>query len=59
MRAIPGCEHTRYVISTGDSVSNNARDVIAGLDAAAVVDKPYEIELLRRAVEGPDRGATA
>jgi two-component system, NtrC family, sensor kinase len=53
MRAIPGCERTRYVISTGDSVSSNARDAIAGIDAAAVVDKPYEIELLRRAVEGP------
>jgi len=52
MRALPGCADTRYVISTGDNVSLSARDVIQGLDAAAVVEKPYEIELLRRAVEG-------
>jgi two-component system, NtrC family, sensor kinase len=53
MRMLPGCERTRYVISTGDNVTSSAHDLIEGLDSAAVVEKPYEIERLRRAVEGP------
>jgi CheY-like chemotaxis protein len=52
MRTLPGGDRTRYVISTGDNVSLNAREAIAGLDSATVVEKPYEIEFLRRAVEG-------
>ncbi len=52
MRTLPGGDRTRYVISTGDNISLNAREAIAGLDSATVVEKPYEIEFLRRAVEG-------
>lgn len=58
LRAFPTCRHARVVISSGDTAVHmssggglgNAPD-FADLDIAAIVEKPYEIELLRQAVE--------
>ena len=51
MRALPTCAGARYVVSTGDSSSLASRRRIEGLDVAAIVEKPYAIDELRRAVE--------
>jgi hypothetical protein len=39
------------VLSTGDTATAAVRQRIEGLGLSAVVDKPYEIEALRRIVE--------
>jgi len=51
MRALPTCAAARYVVSTGDSSSLASRRRIEGLDVAAILEKPYAIDELRRAVE--------
>lgn len=57
LRAFPTCRHARVVISSGDTAVQisshglgNTPD-FADLGIAAIVEKPYEIELLRQAVE--------
>jgi len=52
MRAMPSCAGARYVVSTGDNATSASRRRIEGLDVAAVIEKPYQIDELRRAVEG-------
>jgi two-component system NtrC family sensor kinase len=51
LRDIPGREPGRVVISTGATIDAAARRRLDALKVAAVVAKPYDIELLRRAVE--------
>lgn len=51
LRALPGREPPRIVISTGASMDASARRRLETLQVAAVVPKPYDIELLRRSVE--------
>jgi PAS domain S-box-containing protein len=52
MRAMPTCAGARFVISTGDDADSASRRRIEGLEVAAVVEKPYLIDELRKAVEG-------
>ena len=57
MRALPTCAGARYVVSTGDRSSLASRRGIEGLDVAAILEKPYAIDELRRAVdEGAEYG---
>jgi CheY-like chemotaxis protein len=51
LKEMPSCATARFVLSTGDTATPAVRQRIEGLDLAAVVDKPYEIEALRRIVE--------
>ena len=56
LHALPGGEHTRIVIATGEAPTSALRQRASALGASALVEKPYDIEALRRAVE---RGAEA
>ena len=51
LKELPTCASARFVLSTGDTATPAVRQRIEGLDLAAVVDKPYEVEVLRRIVE--------
>jgi PAS domain S-box-containing protein len=51
LKELPTCSGARFVLSTGDTATAAVRQRIEGLGLAAVVDKPYEIEALRRIVE--------
>jgi PAS domain S-box-containing protein len=51
LKEMPSCANARFVLSTGDTATPAVRQRIEGLDLTAVVDKPYEIEALRRIVE--------
>jgi hypothetical protein len=50
MRALPHFARTRFVLSTGDVTSEQARRTIEEL-GVTVVSKPYQVEELRREVE--------
>jgi CheY-like chemotaxis protein len=52
MRALPTCAGARYVVSTGNNTISSSLRRVEGLGVAAVVEKPYAIDELRRAVEG-------
>ena len=51
LRALPGGERTRIVIATGEAPTSALRTRAAELGAAALIEKPYDVEALRRAVE--------
>jgi len=51
LRAFPGLAEARYVLSTGDRDLPESADEPAVLGVSMVVEKPYEIDVLRRAVE--------
>jgi PAS domain S-box-containing protein len=51
LKELPSCATARFVLSTGDTATPAVRERIEGLSLAAVVDKPYEVEALRRIVE--------
>jgi PAS domain S-box-containing protein len=51
LQGLPTCAGARFVLSTGDTATPAVRQRIDGLSLAAVVDKPYEVEALRRIVE--------
>jgi len=51
LKELPTCSGARFVLSTGDTATAAVRQRIEGLGLSAVVDKPYEIEVLRRIVE--------
>jgi CheY-like chemotaxis protein len=55
IRALPNASRTRYVLSTGATLSSGVRESIDALDVGAIVPKPYDIEQLRRAVETDGR----
>jgi PAS domain S-box-containing protein len=50
LQTLPTCDRARFILSTGDTISPPPRE--AHLQIAAVVAKPYEVETLRRIVEG-------
>jgi CheY-like chemotaxis protein len=50
LKELPTCATARFVLSTGDTATTAVRQRIEGLELA-VVDKPYEVETLRRIVE--------
>ena len=51
LKEMPTCRGARFILSTGDTATPAVRQRIDGLSLAAVVDKPYEVETLRRIVE--------
>jgi CheY-like chemotaxis protein len=51
LKELPTCTNARFVLSTGDTATPAVRQRIEGLALTAVVDKPYEVEALRRIVE--------
>jgi two-component system, cell cycle sensor histidine kinase and response regulator CckA len=51
LKELPTCATSRFVLSTGDTATPAVRQRIEGLALAAIVDKPYEVETLRRIVE--------
>ena len=51
LKELPSCARARFILSTGDTATPAVRQRIEGLALAAVVDKPYEVETLRRIVE--------
>jgi CheY-like chemotaxis protein len=51
LKELPCCAGARFILSTGDTATPAVRQRIDGLALAAVVDKPYEVEVLRRIVE--------
>jgi PAS domain S-box-containing protein len=51
LQELPSCARARFILSTGDTATPAVRERINGLSLAAVVDKPYEVETLRRIVE--------
>jgi CheY-like chemotaxis protein len=51
LKEIPTCSRARFVLSTGDTATPVVRQRIEELNLAAVVEKPYEVEALRRIVE--------
>jgi CheY-like chemotaxis protein len=51
LRALPNATRSRYVLSTGATLSTAVREAIDSIHVDAVVPKPYDIEQLRRAVE--------
>jgi len=51
LKELPSCERARFILSTGDTATPAVRQRIEGLALAAIVDKPYEVEALRRIVE--------
>jgi two-component system chemotaxis response regulator CheY len=51
MRELPTCKNARFILSTGDSTTNEQLQADAGLAVAAVVNKPYDLDSLRRLVE--------
>ena len=51
LRSLPQGARSRYVLSTGATISTTVRDAVEALPVNAIVPKPYDIEQLRRAVE--------
>ena len=51
LKELPTCANARFILSTGDTATPAVRQRIDGLALTAVVDKPYEVEMLRRIVE--------
>ena len=51
LRSLPEGSRSRYVLSTGATLSTAVRDAVEALPVNAIVPKPYDIEQLRRAVE--------
>jgi len=51
LKEMPTCANARFVLSTGDTATPAVRHRIEGLALSAIVDKPYEVEALRRIVE--------
>jgi CheY-like chemotaxis protein len=51
LKELPTCASARFILSTGDTATPAVRERIDGLALTAVVDKPYEVEALRRIVE--------
>jgi len=51
LRALPDGDRTRIVIATGEAPTSALRARAAELGAAALIEKPYDVEALRRAVE--------
>jgi CheY-like chemotaxis protein len=51
LRGFPGLAQARYVLSTGDREMPASGDELSALGVSTVVEKPYEIDVLRRAVE--------
>jgi PAS domain S-box-containing protein len=51
LRSLPDGSRSRYVLSTGATISTTVRDAVEALPVNAIVPKPYDIEQLRRAVE--------
>jgi PAS domain S-box-containing protein len=51
LKELPTCSGARFILSTGDTATPAVHERIDGLALAAVVDKPYEVEALRRIVE--------
>ena len=51
LKEMPTCASARFVLSTGDTATPAVRQRIDGLALTAIVDKPYEVEALRRIVE--------
>ena len=51
LKEMPTCASARFILSTGDTATPAVRQRIDGLALEAVVDKPYEVEALRRIVE--------
>ncbi|HUF26505.1 MAG TPA: ATP-binding protein [Gemmatimonadaceae bacterium] len=52
LRRMEGYEQTRFILSTGDNASGSATTRIAAVQPDAVLPKPYDMEQLRRVVEG-------
>ncbi len=52
LRALPRCQATRYIVSTGDSTALSD-DFAEAAHVTTVLVKPYEIDALRQAVEQP------
>ena len=52
LRALPRCQTTRYIVSTGDSAALPG-DFAEAAPLTTVLVKPYEIDQLRQAVEQP------
>jgi PAS domain S-box-containing protein len=51
LKEMPTCASARFILSTGDTATPAVRQRIEGLALEAIVDKPYEVEALRRIVE--------
>ena len=51
LKEMPTCASARFILSTGDTATPAVRQRIEGLALEAIVDKPYEVEVLRRIVE--------
>jgi response regulator RpfG family c-di-GMP phosphodiesterase len=51
LKEMPTCASARFILSTGDTATPAVRHRIEGLALEAIVDKPYEVEALRRIVE--------
>jgi len=51
LQSLPTCASARFILSTGDTATPAVRQRIEALTLSAVVDKPYEVETLRRIVE--------
>jgi len=51
LKELTTCANARFVLSTGDTATPAVRQRIEGLGLTAIVDKPYEVEVLRRIVE--------
>jgi two-component system chemotaxis response regulator CheY len=51
MRELPTCRRARFILSTGDSTTTDQLQEDETLAVAAVVNKPYDIDGLRRLVE--------
>jgi CheY-like chemotaxis protein len=49
LRKTAGCEQARFVLSVASNAHRSAPD---GLESAAVVSRPYDVEELRRLIEG-------
>ena len=52
LRQLPGTAEARYVMVTGDPGGTQMRQRVEGLEIAAVLEKPYQMDYLRTAVEG-------
>ena len=50
LRATPGCARARFVLSSPEPMDGAALPL--GVDRAALVTRPYDVELLRRLIEG-------
>ena len=53
MRELPTCRRARFILSTGDSTTTDQLQEDEELAVAAVVNKPYDLDGLRRLVEQP------